>query len=145
MPKFEYRLIPKHDSWLMCAVGAVIPGFMDYWTTYRVPGRIGVITYPSHIKDPRKHPKILEHERVHVEQQRTAWGLFKSFWLVWLLPLPVLFSGRWFIERPAYLLDIRNGRHSLESAVSVLWGGYFYPWPRKLMRQWFIEQLRRDT
>jgi len=62
--------------------------------------------------------------------------------LNFLVPLPVLLSGRWYVEREAYLDEIRRGRKTIDRAVEQLWGfGYLYPWLPFLMRRWFTKQL----
>lgn len=140
------KLIDKGDSKLMKFVGFllcfIVPTFMTrFFTTYRLPfQKQGTIACPVGY-DPMDYPGVLEHELVHVEQQRSAWGLFKSFWLYFLLPLPIIFSGRWFIERDAYLLDIKAGRITVEYAVNTLWKSYAFAWPPGLMRKWFNERL----
>jgi len=71
--------------------------------------------------------------------------LMKMFWLVWLLPLPVLFSGRWFIERAAYLDGIIKYGDDVEKCVNTLWDGYLWPWPKPLMRKWFYKKLKEHN
>jgi hypothetical protein len=114
-----------------------------FWTTYRLPFCKGVIGYSTKCKNPMAlYLKWLRgHELVHAVDQRTAWGLFKSAVFLVLIPLPVLFSGRWFIERWAYLGDIKAGVHTVKEAVDQLWYDYFFPWPRSLMQRWFEARL----
>lgn len=143
---FNVKLVNKKDSLLMRIVGVLLypftPDFMtNFFTTYRLPGqKHGTIAYPAGA-DPMKFPEVLEHELMHVEQQSTALGLFKSAIFVSVFPLPVLFSGRWFIEREPYLNDIKKGRRTVEESVDVLWGSYGLAWPKPLMRKWFNERL----
>lgn len=123
-----------------------------FWTTYRLPWESRpTITYPES-NDISKYDDIpdwalgiLAHEMVHVEDMRTNWGLLKMALLVTIFPLPTLFSGRWIIEFPAYLLDIRTGRLTVDQAVDILWNGYFYPWPKSLMRRKFNQALKAET
>lgn len=115
---------------------------INFWTTYRLPFKKPVITYPNDINNPMLYPHILEHEIIHVEDMRSPWGLFKSFCLVWLLPLPIFFSGRWFIERKAYLHNIKNHNYEIEWVVDTLWNSYGWCWPKFLMRRWFNKKLR---
>jgi hypothetical protein len=89
-----------------------------------------------------KYRHIREHELIHVRQQ-CGFGLYWSALLYFLLPLPVLFSGRWFVEREAYLVDIVAGAKTVEQAVDILWRSYGYPWPKLLMRKWFDEQIAK--
>lgn len=144
--KHNVKLVDKQDSILMKIVGCfltfITPSFMSgFFTTYRLPfQKQSTIAYPVGY-DPMNYPGVLEHELVHVEQQNTAWGLFKSFWLLWLIPLPIVFSGRWYLERDAYLLDIKAGRIDIDYAVSVLWNFYGLAWPQNMMRKWFNERV----
>lgn len=138
-------IIPKSESIPMRIVGFFSKSFMrDFWTTYRMPFQKEVrITYPDGT-DPSKFPHIIEHEMYHAKNLSTAWGLFKMFWLVWAFPLPIIFSGRWFIERHAYLNDIKHG-YNLEAIVDSLWCNYGLAWPRPLMRRWFKKMLKKET
>jgi hypothetical protein len=146
----DVRFICKGDSWLMRILGVVLRLFgvrnflADFWTTIRLPFGDPTIYYPVGVRDPfaSEHTTVLKHEMVHVAQQCTALGLYQSALLCVFLPLPVLFSGRWFLEREAWLVSIRGGDWSLEGAVQVLWASYFFPWPRPLMRAWFERRLR---
>src|SRR5690606_9052076 len=99
------------------------------------------ITYPDKISAPAESP-TLPHELVHARQFATWWGPWLLPLLAALLPLPTLLSGRWFIERHAYLQDIRAGRRTVEAAVQTLWRDYGWCWPRSLMRRWFERELR---
>lgn len=123
-------------------------GFMEnFWTTYRLPFKGPVITYPDS-NDISKFENIpdwavpvLEHEMIHVEDLRSTWGLVKSALLVSVLPLPVLFSGRWFLERHAYLHGMVKYGDDVDERVEALWNGYFYPWPKSLMKKWFLKKI----
>lgn len=142
---FEVNLVDKKDSLLMRITGILLkpftPDFMTrFFTTYRLPFQRGTIAYPIGF-DPMRYPGVLEHELMHIEQQKTPWGLIKSAFLVSIFPLPVLFSGRWFIEREPYLNDIKKGRRTIDQAVDVLWGSYGWAWPKPLMRKWFEARL----
>jgi len=148
--KYNVNLILKKKSRFMRFVGFFLGrSFMeDFWTTYRLPfQKKGTITYPDS-NDLSKYEEIpkwmwptLEHELIHIEDMKSGWGLFKMFWLVWLLPLPIIFSGRWFIERHAYLHNILNHGRSIEKSVDVLWSGYGWAWPKCLMRKWFNKKV----
>lgn len=142
------KFVPKSKSWLMRALASVFPRTRDCWTTYRLPGGKAVIAHPDYVVDPLAHRRIIEHELVHVKQQASFWGLLKSAIFATVFPLPVFFSGRWFIERDAYLQEIKNlgGTDiAINAAVDTLWDGYLWPWPRKLMYAWFKEQLKSGT
>lgn len=142
---FQYsppvEIIRKDSSLLMRAIGWVLPSFSLFWTTYRLPFCIARICYPKFVNDPREHKDTIAHEMVHVRQFQGALGPLKMLLLATVFPLPVLFSGRWLIEREAYLNDIRAGRHTIDAAVDVLWRAYGYPWPKSLMRSWFKKKL----
>lgn len=126
-----------------------------FWVTYRMPWmRRARITFPGGLAlgaaYAREHAElapwqlsVLAHELHHVAQFKTWWGPWLIPLLVTLLPLPALFSGRWFVERRAYLDDVINGRLTVDDAVAVLWNSYGWCWPRPLMRRWFVDQLRR--
>jgi hypothetical protein len=117
----------------------------SWWSTIRFPlQRATRIYHPRGIDphDPR-HAGTLVHEMVHVERQWSRWwGPWIVPILYLLLPLPVLMSGRWWIERPAYLADIRAGRMTIDRAIEVLQTQYWRPWPRAWMRRWFERQLQ---
>ena len=140
-------LVSKARSPTMRLLGLVLGRqFMrQFWTTYRWPFQRQVrIAHPAGIVDPDTYDAILEHELLHAETFRKWWGPWALIPLAVLLPLPIFLSGRWFIERHAYLLDIRRGRRSVDQAVSVLWHGYGMPWPRKWMHAWFTRELLRS-
>jgi len=142
--EWNVKLISKKQSLWMRLTGWFITIFSPYFmigmfTTYRLPfQKYGTIAHPDGL-NPLKFPDVLEHELMHVEQQRTAWGLFKSALLYSLLPLPVFFSGRWFVEREPYLMDIRKGLFTPEQAADILWDHYAWCWPKSLMIKWFKE------
>ncbi len=137
----EIKLVAADRS-LVRQVLRPIVSLERWWMTYRLPFQKYVrITYPPRIPYVRaKHSATVDHETVHAEWFATWWGP----WLIPLMmvfPLPFLFTGRWFVERPAYLLDIKTGRCSVENAVNALWTGYAFPWPKPLMHRWFNKQL----
>jgi hypothetical protein len=148
--KHNVGLIRKDKSIPMKIIGFFSSNFMNhFWTTYRLPfQKKGTITYPksnnlSKYKEiPEWAQPILEHELIHIEDMKSGWGLFKMFWLVWLLPLPIIFSGRWFIERHAYLHNILNHGRSIEDSVNTLWSGYLWAWPKCLMQKWFNKKVK---
>lgn len=114
----------------------------DFWTTYRLPFQRHVtITYPPAVTHPEARTDIVAHEMFHVRQFERPLAPVVMLLLAALVPLPTLFSGRWFIERRAYLHDIRTSRLTLERAVDILWSHYGYAWPKPLMRRWFKRQL----
>jgi hypothetical protein len=109
--------------------------------TYRLPFQSYVrVTHPDLIA-PMSRPDIVEHEMYHVTQFESWWGPWLIPLAASLFPLPVLLSGRWFIERWAYLGDIKAGRLTVEAAAETLWGLYGWCWPKPLMRRWFRGEL----
>jgi len=132
---------PKSDSWIMRTAGAFLGrGFMQgVWTTIRLPFCPPVIYYPSRVIAPlsQRYEWVLEHELMHVAQFRPWYGPVWMFLLYFVLPLPVGFSGRWFVEREAYLGDIRRGVYTAEAAARQLKTSYIYPWPERWMVRWF--------
>lgn len=143
----KWRLIAKEDSRLMRVIGAILRPFdgglfMQRATTYRLPfqkyARVcipkAVIGYSAVVAD------IEAHELHHVQQFATKLG---PWWVILaqLFPLPVFFSGRWFVERGAYLDEIERGDLTLDTAIDILWTQYGWPWPRSWMRRWFIKKL----
>lgn len=135
MPKF----VRKSDSWWMRILVEVLGSRFasHYWTT------IGdTIYYPIKVHDPHhpRHAQTVKHEMHHIRQfERFGIPLMMLFYL--LLPLPVFFSGRWFLERYAYLDDIIAGVISEEKAAKTLWEGYLMPWPKSWMLSWFEKKL----
>ena len=139
------RLIPADQSRLRRLLALVAP-LDKFWVTYRLPFQRQVtITYPPSLMYwIAADSPMRMHEMVHARQFATWWGPWVIPLLVSLFPLPVLFSGRWWVERRAYLKDIRTGRMTVRQAADALWDGYWCPWPRRLMRQWFHKQLEKD-
>ena len=141
--KHDVKLIAKYDSKLMSLIGFFLKSFMtDFWTTYRLPWTKPIITYPDGTKDPLSHISTLEHELIHTDDVRSFLGLLKTFLLYFFVPLPVLFSGRWYVEFPAYLNDITKYNMNVERAVDILWSSYLWCWPKPLMRKKFYKHLK---
>lgn len=151
----DVKYISKADSWLMKLAGFFtkifgVP-FSRMWTTMgsRIYYPATMAKYPAEGTDGAKaawiaqHQAIIQHELVHVAQFK-RWTIFGVGFLYLIFPLPVLFSGRWWIERPAYLLDIRSGYRTPQSAAHTLTKSYFYPWPNKWMIDWFLKELTKD-
>ena len=116
----------------------------DFFTTYRIPFCSPVIACPVGVNTARVHldyAQTMRHEMYHVRQFAPWYGPIWMLLLVALVPLPILWSGRWLVEREAYLSDIRHGA-DLEAVVQVLWHDYGWCWPTPLMRRWFYKQLR---
>lgn len=146
----DVDFVCKDKLWSMRLVGFFWKRFMtDFWTTMRFPFQRGFIAYPTGLTEAQalsdSKKGIRAHELVHKKQQEGWWGLTKSFFLYFIVPLPIFFSGRWFIERPAYLLDIKSKRLTLEKAVAILWNSYLFPWFPSLMKSWFENELRKEV
>jgi len=143
---FEHRnqvkLVRKRDVWFFRAFSVFVPSFAESWTTYRLLfQKRARITYPEYVRSPMEHLHILQHELIRAKDLMKWYGPVWMLLLATILPLPIYFSGRWFIERHAYLDDIKRGVRTVDSAVSTLWSAYGRPWPRSLMRQWFLKNL----
>lgn len=137
-------LIPKSESYLMRFIGFFSKRFMlFFWTTYRLPFQSKVrITYPDGIFDPMQHTNVLDHELVHARD-------FAHWWGPYFMALVVVPGGIWIVERRAYLVDIKDGRHTAGSAADVLWFDYgirrYLGWPtRAAMELWLTLELARD-
>ena len=138
------RFIRKDHSFWMRLIGVFSPGFLsDWWTTWRWPFGQPTIYYPTRVANPARFPDTLEHEGVHVKQQEPWFGPWITILFVLRFPLPIFFSGRWFIERGPYLLDIRRGRRTIGQVIDAMWNDYLWPWPKPLMRRWFIKELSK--
>jgi hypothetical protein len=117
---------------------------------YRWPGQSWVrVSVPQHWETEQQSvgqvlgPDLYAHEAVHIRQFSTRWGPWVVPLLATILPLPVFFSGRWFIERRAFLVDILNGVLTVPQAVAILHSRYGMPWPRSMMRRWFLRELKK--
>ena len=133
--------VKKSDSALMKFIGFFYPAFMtNLWTT------IGdTIYYPVDVKSPLaiKYYPIVRHEVVHIKQFK-KYGLPLFLFLYLLFPLPCFFSYfRWKFEREAYLHANIKTERDVDKVVDILAKYYFYPWPKKWMRKWFITELER--
>ena len=144
--KYKVKLVNKKDSKFMRFLGFVLkpftPDFMTrFFTTIRLPFGEPSIYYPDGLEPMRYEHTVLEHELMHVNQQRTGWGLFKSYIYGTVFPLPLFFSGRWWIERDPYLADIKKKLLTVDQAVDILWASYGFVWPKGLMKKWFEKNL----
>ena len=105
------------------------------------------VYYPDHIKfdvNSKYFQQLLDHELVHVKQYE-KYGVLGFLLLYALIPFPVLFSYfRWKFEREAYMIDIKNGRLTIEEVVDILWYGYVIPWPKPCMRKWLKNAVAKD-
>ena len=110
------------------------------WFTMKGPfQKQATIYYPPSVPRPEARWQIIAHELVHVRQFK-RWG-WLSMAALQIFPLPILFSGRWFIERDAYIVSILLKQQTIESAVNTLWWKYGWCWPRPLMRRWFEAEI----
>ena len=139
--------VRKDESALMRTIGWVLGAwFMErFWTTLRFPFCDPRIYYPTSVQEfwDDRYDWIIQHELVHARQFRSWYGPAWLALLYVLAPLPVLFSGRWFIERRAFAQDIRYGKRTPESAAQTLWDFYVWPWPKSLMIKWFRKETRQ--
>jgi len=140
---YGVHLVSKRDSWLMRLI-ARIPRFgprftIRFWTTLRFPFMEPRIYFPTSVSNPAasRYDVIMAHELVHVRQFAPWYGPLRLLLLYFFFPLPVFFSGRWIIERDAYLVDILQGRLTVDTVVNVLHESYLRPWPKARMRGWF--------
>jgi len=134
--------IPASRSVVRKILWLIVPKWM--WMTYRLPFQKAVrVTYPVKVVDPyaKKYDRIRSHEFIHAQMCAKWWGPWVTPILASIFPLPIIFSGRWYLERRAYLADIRSAHHTVDSAVNILWRHYWWPWPKPLMRRWFIREL----
>lgn len=138
------RLVRKDQHWLPRLLDWAL-GTERFWMTLRLPFGKATVYYSSHVVDPTdpKYVIRLMHEIVHVKQQRSAWGLLKTYVLYTVAPLPIYWSGRWNIEFPAYMIDILAGVHTPESAAGILYYSYLRPRPLQWMVDRFTDELRR--
>lgn len=135
----KVRLVKRDQDPLMVFISLFLGKrfLRDFWTTYRLPFCRPVIAYPSHIESPMEHWRIFAHELVHVRQFEPWYGPFVVALLATVFPLPMYYSGRWYIERWAYALDIANGWRLTEDVIEILWTRYGKCWPKHRMRVWF--------
>lgn len=115
----------------------------EVWTTFDEN-----IYYPIGFDDDSEAltaSHIINHELVHVKQYK---DLGKLGFLLWyfILPLPFFFSGRWWLERKAYLVDLNyymsigyTKEYSVNMIVKEIDRFYVRPWPKTLMKKWFME------
>lgn len=144
----EWKYVPASEDWLRRLLKGMVP--RQFFMVYRLPfSRTTKLTYPDHKFNPdnpddrARCKKLLKHEKYHIDFNETWWGPWMV--LLWMIfPFPVLFSGRWFLERGAFLVDIRNQRVTVEEAVECLWVDYKWAWPKPLMRRWFQNEIAKD-
>ena len=116
------------------------------WTT------VGdTVYYPDAIEDPYLFPEIIEHEKVHIGQyKKLGVPLFLFLYIFVFLPVGLSYF-RWRFEREAhlveaklYLAEKRTDIHTIvDEMVKSLWHYYGYPWPKTLMKSWFLKQLKK--
>lgn len=135
------KLAPRSSSVVLRILDKLVPSMRRFYTTIKwVPfGRCHI--YHPDGADPLEAWKVIWHELKHVEQWNKWYGFLMVPALYFLLPLPVLLSGRWYLERSAYLRDITQARLTIDQVVDLLWGYYVWPWPKSWMRRWFAKQL----
>lgn len=117
------------------SVPHALTGNLDAWDRYWITA-FGSIYHPDDC-DPfaEQFEGVIEHELRHIEQQ-AKWG-FWWYLCYSFLPVPVFFAWwRYKWERECYLIQIQRGELTPDEAADLLWG-YFWPWPKPLMRRWF--------
>lgn len=141
-----FNLFPKYARMDGTKIGRGDRFMKYFWTTWkRLPWSKHVhICHGTSEMDPMgwELAWLRTHELFHVRSMKTLWGWIKTAFLYVLVPLPVFYSGRWYIEREAYLNDINSGILTIDQAIEQLWADYFMPWPKKKMKAWFEEQSK---
>ncbi len=136
----------KLDSWAWRLVGVFFwTWHRSAWTTWRWPWNEQITIWASAGTSSitMHHIDKIDHELFHCRDLRPRSGPWKIGVLNFLVPLPLVFSGRWFVERWAYLEAVRRGTKTVDSAVDKLFSfTYLYPWPPPLMRRWFKARLK---
>lgn len=134
----DITFVPHSQSYLMRFLKAIGCGKLvkDRFVTLNT-----TVYYPDG-QPPEKHPEVIEHETVHIQQYERL-GIVFFLLLYFVFPLPFFFSGRWWLEREAYLVELRCGAQ-IDDIVDELWSGYLWPWPKFLMRKWFATYLSRS-
>jgi len=129
------KLKPRSSHWLLRIIDKII-GANIYWTT------IGdTIYHPDAIDNPEMFVEIIEHEKVHIEQyKKLGVPLFMFLYIFMFLPIGLSYF-RFRLEREAYLVELKHGA-SVDQVVDTLWRYYGWPWPKFLMRRWFLKQLK---
>ena len=140
-----FEFVKVSDDWLRRVLATLRLVKRTRWMVYRFPWQRRVrVTHPDDV-DPRaadRH-RVRRHEFHHVQDFIPWWGPWVQISLCALLPLPVLFSGRWFVERRAYRDAIDQGWTTVDRVLDVLWSKYAFAWPRPLMRAW-LEAHAKD-
>lgn len=130
------KLKPRSSFWLTRFLDKFGGGV--YWTTV---GDTIYYPYIYDLKTAQSFTEIIEHEQVHLRQYK-KYGTVPFLFLYALVFLPVFLSYfRWKFEREAYLVGIVKYGDNIDEVVKVLWNGYGCPWPKTLMRRWFVKQL----
>ena len=137
----KLRILNKGSSRLWRLLGWFSDDQMHmWWTVYRLPFGRAVMAHPPGA-DIRQEWKLANHELYHVEWMLNWWGPWVLLPLYFLVPLPVWFSGRWFIERGAYLRDLETDRLTIDQCIDFLWRRYAMAWPKGKMRAWLEREV----
>lgn len=104
--------------------------------------------------DLDRHLGTVDHEIGHVKQIDGAWWrpLVAGVWY-FLLPLPFVYSGRWWAERVPYAYNLRQWVHVrhldreevLDEVVGSLTTNYALAWPPWEMRAYFEAELAKGA
>jgi hypothetical protein len=132
------KFIRRDKSILMKILNLFLP--KDTWMTLG-----NRIYYPISVEDPmdKKYYDVRHHEYIHFVQF-SRYGYLGVLIIYFIFPLPILFSGRWFIERKAYLWDLCFTKITINEVVNTLWKFYLFPWPKFLMKRWFEKMKEKD-
>jgi len=131
------KIIHKKDAkWYVKPVLWFVP--KDFYIT------IGKTIYCPNDVDIEEFKKTssYRHELHHVKQYEKYWILYYPMYF--LLPLPILFTFRYFFERVAFMEEIRAGDMSVGYVVNLLTVNYIFPWLPFLMRRWFERELAKE-
>jgi hypothetical protein len=101
--------------------------------------------YPEHNEKTQlawmhQHLQRVAHELAHVAQWH-RYGKAGFLLRYFVFPLPVFYSGRYFLEREAYAVDVRWFNLSPGAAATNLCSkAYGWSWPRSSAELWFEAQ-----
>jgi hypothetical protein len=135
------QLLPWHQApWYLKLAAMFNPNLRHFWVTVRRN-----IYYPDSVFSPiaTQNAHIVRHELVHVRQWE-KYGLLGFLLLYFLFPLPILCSGRWWLEREAYMEQIKEDPF-LDTAwiANALWRDYLMAYPKGAMHKW-LENARKE-
>jgi len=139
-----YRFVKAGDDGLRRFLKPIVSA--NRWMVYRWPWERKVrITHPNKVNpESLDRFKVRRHEFHHVQDFTPWWGPWLCIALAVLFPFPLLFSGRWFLERRPYRDEIDLGWNTVDKVVDTLGGfKYGWAWPKAWMRRW-LESHEKD-